>query len=68
MHEIGIRAAFNKSFDINVAGTNVMTHAFIPLLLKSSDPRLIFVGGLSQLTVAAENCAFRTLFPKSVSS
>lgn len=31
-----------------------MTATFIPLLLQSADPRLIFVGGLSQITVAAE--------------
>ena len=31
-----------------------MTHTFMPLLLKSSDPRLIFVAGLSQITVASQ--------------
>lgn len=36
------------------AGTNIVTHTFIPLLLQSSDPRLIFVGGLSNITQAAE--------------
>ena len=30
-----------------------MTYTFLPLLLKSSDPRLLFVGGLSQITKAA---------------
>ncbi|KAF2729306.1 NAD(P)-binding protein [Polyplosphaeria fusca] len=54
MHELGVRGAFNENYNVNVAGTNVMTHTFIPLLLKSSDPRLIFVGGLSQITQAAE--------------
>ena len=32
-----------------------MTSTFMPLLLKSSDPRLIFVAGLSQITQAAES-------------
>lgn len=32
-----------------------MTHNFIPLLLKSDDPRLIFVTGLGMITQAAEN-------------
>jgi NAD(P)-dependent dehydrogenase (short-subunit alcohol dehydrogenase family) len=32
-----------------------MTHTFIPLLLKSADPRLIFVAGLSNITKAAES-------------
>jgi NAD(P)-dependent dehydrogenase (short-subunit alcohol dehydrogenase family) len=38
-----IRQAFNKSWDVNVAGTQVMTVTFVPLLLKSSDPRLMFI-------------------------
>ena len=37
-----------------VAGTNVMTWTFIPLLLESADPRLIFVAGLSNINQAAE--------------
>lgn len=31
-----------------------MTHTFIPLLLKSSDPRLIFVTGLSAINSAGK--------------
>lgn len=31
-----------------------MTHTFIPLLMKSKDPRLLFVAGLSQINQAAE--------------
>lgn len=49
-----LRDCFNKAYDVNVTGTNVMTWTFMPLLLKSSDPRLVFVAGLSQITVAAE--------------
>lgn len=37
-----------------MAGTQVMTATFIPLLLKSSDPRLIFITGLSNITQAGE--------------
>lgn len=45
-----MRCAWNKDYDINVAGTHVMTHVFMPLLLKSSDPRLMFItSGLSSL-------------------
>ena len=40
---------------MNVAGTNVLTWKFMPLLLKSTDPRLIFVAGLSNITKAAEH-------------
>lgn len=34
------------TYNVNVAGTHVLTSTFIPLLLKSTDPRLIFVTGL----------------------
>ncbi|KAK9423410.1 hypothetical protein SUNI508_04304 [Seiridium unicorne] len=47
---ISLRESWNKAFDVNVSGTHVMTHVFMPLLLKSSDPRLLFVtSGLSSL-------------------
>jgi NAD(P)-dependent dehydrogenase (short-subunit alcohol dehydrogenase family) len=46
-----VREAFNKSWDVNVTGTQVMTMTFVPLLLKSSDPRLMFVtSGTSSIT------------------
>lgn len=49
--QITMREAWNKAWDTNVAGTQVMTHTFVPLLLKSSDPRLMFVtSGTSSLT------------------
>ncbi|KAJ7636751.1 hypothetical protein FB45DRAFT_828930 [Roridomyces roridus] len=51
---ISIRESFTKSYDVNVAGTNVLTHTLTPLLLLSSDPRLIFITGLSNLSQAAE--------------
>lgn len=34
---------WNKSWDVNITGTQVLTHALVPLLLKSSDPRLLFL-------------------------
>lgn len=52
---MGLRESFNRAYDVNVSGTNVMTWTFVPLLLKSSDPRLLFVAGLSNLTKAAEH-------------
>ncbi|OCL10411.1 NAD(P)-binding protein [Glonium stellatum] len=52
--EISLRECFNKAYDVNVAGTQVLTWTFVPLLLKSADPRLIFVAGLSQITKASE--------------
>ncbi|KIW66313.1 hypothetical protein PV04_05650 [Phialophora macrospora] len=56
--KVSLREAFMKAYDVNVAGTNVFTSVFMPLLLKSSDPRLIFVTGLSNVTQAS-----RSFFP-----
>lgn len=52
--KVSLRECFTKAYDVNVAGTHVMTWTFMPLLLKSDDPRLIFVAGLSQITQASE--------------
>jgi NAD(P)-dependent dehydrogenase (short-subunit alcohol dehydrogenase family) len=38
-----LRQMWNKSWDVNTSGTFVTTHTFVPLLLKSSEPRLIFI-------------------------
>jgi len=47
------REIWNKDYDVNVTGTYVVTETFIPLLLKSSNPRLLFVtSGLSSLAEA----------------
>ncbi|RYP36065.1 hypothetical protein DL767_003537 [Monosporascus sp. MG133] len=49
------REAWNKTFDVNVTGAYLVTASFMPLLLKSTDPRLIFVtSGLSSLTRTSE--------------
>jgi NAD(P)-dependent dehydrogenase (short-subunit alcohol dehydrogenase family) len=34
---------WNKSWNVNTTGTHIVTNTFAPLLLKSSDPRLIFI-------------------------
>ncbi|KAL4864340.1 hypothetical protein BDV12DRAFT_14846 [Aspergillus spectabilis] len=45
------RSAWNRSWDVNVTGTQILTETFIPLLLSSSDPRIIFVtSGTSTLS------------------
>lgn len=45
------REVWNKTWDVNVTGSQVMTELFIPLLLKSQDPRLIFItSGTASLT------------------
>jgi hypothetical protein len=48
-----LRESFSKAYDVNVAGAHVLTWTMIPLLLESSDPRLLFIGGLSSVTLAA---------------
>ncbi|KAI8163453.1 Short-chain dehydrogenase/reductase tropE [Colletotrichum sp. SAR 10_65] len=45
---------FNTSWNVNVTGTHILTTHAAPLLLKSSDPRLIFItSGTSSLTESA---------------
>jgi NAD(P)-dependent dehydrogenase (short-subunit alcohol dehydrogenase family) len=41
--KMSLRDAFNASWDTNVSGTHVLTTLVIPLLLKSADPRLLFI-------------------------
>lgn len=53
--KMSLRESFNNSYDVNVSSANVVAWTFIPLLLKSAEPRLIFVAGLSQMTQAAES-------------
>lgn len=43
--------AWNQMFDVNVTGAHLLTTKFVPLLLKSSNPRLIFLtSGLAQMS------------------
>lgn len=49
------RQVWNKSWDVNVTGAHIMTIKFLPLLLKSQDPRLLFItSGLSSLQGASD--------------
>ena len=48
---LSLRDGLNKSWDTNVTGTHVLTTLAVPLLLKSTDPRLIFMtSGTSSMT------------------
>ncbi|KAH8649085.1 hypothetical protein BX600DRAFT_404175 [Xylariales sp. PMI_506] len=48
---MSIREAFNATWDVNVAGTHVLTHLLIPMLLKAQSPRLLFLtSGTATLT------------------
>ncbi|KAJ3496388.1 hypothetical protein NLG97_g2692 [Lecanicillium saksenae] len=60
-HAVGktsLRASFTRAYDINVSGAHVTTWKFVPLLLESSEPRILFIAGLSQLTLAANDNFF----------
>ena len=53
--KLGIREMWNKTFDVNVSGAYVVTDVFMPLLLQSADPRLLFLtSGLSSLSRTSE--------------
>lgn len=38
-----MREMWNKSWEVNTTSTFVVTHALVPLLLESADPRLLFI-------------------------
>jgi NAD(P)-dependent dehydrogenase (short-subunit alcohol dehydrogenase family) len=55
--DLAMRDMWNKSWNVNTTGTHILTHTFVPLLLKSLDPRLLFItSGTSTLT-ESENLA-----------
>jgi len=46
-----MRDMWNKSWNVNTTSTFILTNTFVPLLLKSSDPRLLFIAsGTATLT------------------
>ncbi|KAL4735890.1 hypothetical protein BDV11DRAFT_173428 [Aspergillus similis] len=58
------RQAWNKSWDVNMTGAHVMTTTFLPLLLNSKDPRLLFItSGLSSLQAASDTTNPKNAIP-----
>ena len=53
-----MREMWNKSWDVNVTGTYILTHTFVPLLLKSLDPRLIFLTSGTSTLAGSEDASF----------
>ncbi|TQV96076.1 hypothetical protein V2A60_003479 [Cordyceps javanica] len=53
-----LRASFTRAYDINVSGAHVVTWHFAPLLLAAAAPRILFLAGLSHLTLAAAQDMF----------
>ena len=55
-----MRQVWNQSWNVNTTGTWIITHTFVPLILKSADPRLIFItSGTSILGEYGNSSAFR---------
>ncbi|KXJ88401.1 hypothetical protein Micbo1qcDRAFT_235767 [Microdochium bolleyi] len=38
-----LRKGYNETWDVNVTGTHILTTLLVPLLLRSPDPRLLFL-------------------------
>ena len=50
-----MRQVWNQTWNVNTTGTQVVTATFIPLLLKSENPRLLFItSGTSTLAGTAD--------------
>ncbi|KAK4695031.1 hypothetical protein P7C71_g2642, partial [Lecanoromycetidae sp. Uapishka_2] len=52
-----MRQAWNASWNVNTVGTQIMTATFVPLLLKSEDPRLLFMASGTSSLKGTENPA-----------
>jgi NAD(P)-dependent dehydrogenase (short-subunit alcohol dehydrogenase family) len=52
-----MREMWNKSWNVNTVGTQIMTETFVPLLLESSDPRLLFVTSGTSTLAGTDNLA-----------
>jgi len=51
------REMWNASWNVNTTGTHIMTSTFMPLLLKSSNPRLLFISSGTSTLAGTENMA-----------
>jgi len=51
------RDMWNQSWNINTVGTQVMTSTFIPLLLQTPDPRLLFITSGTSTLAGTSNLA-----------
>ncbi|ATY62156.1 short chain [Cordyceps militaris] len=52
---LSLREGWAKAWDINVTGAHVVTHTFAPLLLRSADPRLLFLTSSTSTLLGTEN-------------
>src|ERR1700748_49247 len=52
-----MREMWNKSWNVNTTGTYIVTYTFMPLLLKSTDARLIFITSGTSTLAESSNTA-----------
>ncbi|KAJ5913107.1 hypothetical protein N7504_001990 [Penicillium tannophilum] len=53
--QIGEREMWNRTWNVNVTGTQILTSTFAPLLLESADPRLLFLSSGTSTLDGTEN-------------
>lgn len=53
------RELWNKSWSVNTTSTHVVTSKFVPLLLQSSDPRLLFITSGTASFAGSANTALK---------
>ena len=53
--KMSMREMWAKTWDVNTTGTYIVTEAFAPLLLKSTDPRLIFITSGTSTLAESDN-------------
>lgn len=60
-----MREVWTRDYAVNTVGTQLLTNAFVPLLLASADPRLLFMASGTSSLAIAENHAlpFNVLCP-----
>ncbi|KAI1272494.1 hypothetical protein F5Y07DRAFT_300704 [Xylaria sp. FL0933] len=58
---MSMREGFNATWNVNVTGTHILTTLAMPLLLKSSDPRLIFVASNTASLTESERTDSRNM-------
>lgn len=51
------REMWNQSWNVNTAGSQVMTSTFVPLLLQAPNPRLLFITSGTATLAGTENMA-----------
>ena len=52
-----MRQMWSQSWNVNTVGTQVMTSVFMPLLLRSSNPRLVFITSGTSTLAGTDNLA-----------